>query len=134
MTGKDFGPPKKEPKKPAQQQQQSSEKNKAKNEEKARKKAEKEAKKKAQREERERREREKREKQAGIGQDNFGDSKMVQSHAVTDTKWTKIGDLKPNLAGQEVTVRGHLHTSRSVGKGVFVLIRSALSLHSQPLR
>lgn len=127
VTGKDYGPPKKEQKKPAaQNQQQSSEKNKAKNAEKARKKAEKEAKKKAQREERERREREKREKLAGIGQDNFGDAKLVQSQTMTDKVWTKIGDLKPVLAGKEVIIRGHVHTSRSVGKGVFVLIRSAL--------
>lgn len=89
-------------------------------------KAEKEAKKAAQRAERERREREKREKLAGVGQDNFGDSKLVQSQKITDKVWTKIQDLKPNLAGKEVTIRGHIHTSRSVGKGAFVLIRSSL--------
>lgn len=40
--------------------------------------------------------------------------------------WTQIQDLKPNLAGQEVLVRGHIHTSRLVGKGSFVLVRSQL--------
>lgn len=89
-------------------------------------KAEKEAKKAAQRAERERREKEKRDKLAGVGQDNFGDAKLVQSHELTDKVWTKISDLKPNLAGKNVTIRGHIHTSRSVGKGAFVLIRSSL--------
>lgn len=125
VTGNAYGPPKKEKKKPVVQQE-ASEKNKAKNAEKARKKAEKEAKKKAQREEREKREREKREKLAGVGQDNFGDAPLIRSKTVTGTVWTKIEDLKPVLAGKEVTIRGHIHTSRSVGKGAFVLIRAAL--------
>eukprot|EP00545_Synedropsis_sp_CCMP1620_P013600 CAMPEP_0119016148 /NCGR_PEP_ID=MMETSP1176-20130426/11840_1 /TAXON_ID=265551 /ORGANISM="Synedropsis recta cf, Strain CCMP1620" /LENGTH=606 /DNA_ID=CAMNT_0006969481 /DNA_START=73 /DNA_END=1893 /DNA_ORIENTATION=+ len=123
-TGKDFGPPKKEKK--VVVVQEASEKNKAKNEAKARAKAEKEAKKVAQRAERERREREKAEKMAGVGQDNFGDAKMVQSHEVTDKVWTPIQKLLPNLAGQDILVRGHLQTVRLVGKGVFVLVRSSL--------
>ena len=51
---------------------------------------------------------------------------MLQSQNVTDRKWTKIGDLKPGLAGRTVLVRGHLQTSRAVGKGVFCLLRSSL--------
>ena len=125
--GKPFGPPKKEKKEvSAQQQQEASAKNKEKNERKKAEKAAKEAKKKAQREERERREREKKERLAGLGQDNFGDAPLVQSATVTDKVWTPIAELKPKLAGQTVLVRGHLQTARAVGKGVFVLVRSAL--------
>lgn len=51
---------------------------------------------------------------------------MVQSHEVTDKKWVEVNLLKPALAGQTVRVRGYLQTSRGVGKGVFVLIRSTL--------
>jgi aspartyl/asparaginyl-tRNA synthetase len=51
---------------------------------------------------------------------------MVQSHEVTDKKWTLIQMLKPNLNGQKVLVRGHLQTVRDVGKGAFILLRSAL--------
>ena len=128
VTGNEYGPPPKKDKAATatDTKQESSEKNKAKNSEKARLKAEKEAKKAAQRAERERREKEKRDKLAGVGQENFGDAKLVQSHELTNKVWTKISDLKPNLAGKNVTVRGHIHTSRSVGKGAFVLIRSSL--------
>mmetsp|Transcript_22681 Transcript_22681/g.27813 ORF Transcript_22681/g.27813 Transcript_22681/m.27813 type:complete len:608 (-) Transcript_22681:212-2035(-) len=129
VTGTDYGPPKKEKKKAAsqqQQQQQASSKNKEKNAKKAAAKAEKEAKKVAQRAEREKREREKREKLAGVGQDNFGDAELVQSKVITDKQWMSIEHLKPVLAGKEVLVRGHIHTSREVGKGVFILIRSTL--------
>lgn len=126
MTGKDLDPPKKE-KKPKAAPQEASAKNKAKNEAKAKAKAEKEAKKARQRAERERREKEKAAKLAGIGQDNFGDAPMVQSKEITNKRWTNISDLKPVLAGEEVLVRGHIHTSRVVGKGAFVLLRSKLS-------
>mmetsp|Transcript_14303 Transcript_14303/g.34268 ORF Transcript_14303/g.34268 Transcript_14303/m.34268 type:complete len:607 (+) Transcript_14303:104-1924(+) len=124
--GKDYGPPKKEKKAPAHQAPQASEKNKAKNEAKKAAKAEKEAKKAAQRAERERREKEKADRLAGKGQDNFGDAPMIQSQQITDKTWTRIEDLKPNLAGQKVMVRGHLRTVRGKGKGVFCLVRSTL--------
>jgi aspartyl-tRNA synthetase len=61
-----------------------------------------------------------------VGQDNFGDAKMIQSQVVTDKKWTKVEDLKPAIAGQTVLVRGYLQTTRGVGKGVFVILRSTL--------
>jgi nondiscriminating aspartyl-tRNA synthetase len=125
VTGKDFGPPKKE-KKAKAEQAAPSEKNKAKNEAKAKAKAEKEAKKAKQRAERERAQKEKAAKLAGIGQDNFGDSPLVQSKVKTERVWTGIGELKPVLAGQEVLVRGFVQTSRLVGKGAFVLLRSQL--------
>jgi len=103
-----------------------SEKNKEKAAAKAAAKAEKEAKKAAQRAERERREREKAERLAGIAQENFGDAPMVQSQEITDKVWTNIPDLHPGLEGNEVRIRGHLQTSRLVGKGAFILVRSSL--------
>eukprot|EP00980_Cylindrotheca_fusiformis_P022248 scaffold9153_cov121-Cylindrotheca_fusiformis.AAC.12 len=126
VTGKEYGAStqEKKPKQPAQQE--ASAKNKEKRAAKAAAKAKKEEEKAAKRAERERREREKAEKLAGVGQDNFGDAKMVQSHEVTDKKWVEVSNLKPTLAGQKVLVRGYLQTSRGVGKGVFVLLRSTL--------
>jgi aspartyl-tRNA synthetase len=131
VTGEEFGgAPKEEKKKQKgadqQQQQEASEKNKEKNAKKAAAKAAKEEKKRLQREERERREREKAERLAGVGQDNFGDAKLVQSGVASNKVWTNIGDLKPALAGKQVLIRGHVQTSRLVGKGVFCLLRSSL--------
>ena len=140
VTGKDFGPPRQEKKSKAtataavanqqqqqqQQQEEASDKNKEKRAAKAAAKAEKEAKKAAQRAERERREREKAERLAGKGQDNFGDAPLVQSQDMTQKIWTAIEHLKPALAGEHVLVRGHLQISRTLGKGVFVLVRSSL--------
>ena len=131
VTGKDHGPPPpkatKEKKAPVQQNQGPSDKNKEKKAAKAAAKAAKEAKKAAQRAERERREKEKAERLAGKGQDNFGDTCLVQSQTPVTTKiWTAVQNLKPALAGEDVLVRGYLQTTRAVGKGVFVLVRSAL--------
>jgi aspartyl-tRNA synthetase len=126
VTGKEYGPPPKPQKQAPPPQQEASDKNKEKRAAKAAAKAKKEAEKAAKRAEREAREQAKRDRLAGVGQDNFGDAKMVQSHEVTDKQWTKIEDLKPALAGKKVLVRGHLQTARNVGPGVFVLVRSSL--------
>jgi aspartyl-tRNA synthetase len=126
VTGKDHGKPQKEKKEKQPAQQEASEKNKEKRAAKAAAKAKKEAEKAAKRAERERREREKAERLAGVGQDNFGDAKMIQSQVVTDKKWVEVNNLKPALAGQKVLVRGYVQISRSVGKAVFVLLRSTL--------
>jgi len=37
-----------------------------------------------------------------------------------------VGDLNPGLSGKQALIRGHIHTSRNVGKAAFVLIRSSL--------
>lgn len=136
LTGRDFGPPPKEETNVPVQNQESSDKNREKNEAKARDKAEKEEKKQQARLEREAREKAKADKLAGIGQDNFGDMAMVQSKKVDDTadtsleqqikRWTPIDQLQPSLAGQCVTVRGHLQKSVLAGKIAFGLIRSSL--------
>jgi len=127
-TGKEYGPPPKEKKKDNQQQQnqEASEKNKEKNAKKAEQKRLREEEKARKRAEREAREQAKRDKQAGVGQDSFGDAPMVQSQQVTDKKWIKIDHLKPGLAGQKVLVRGFLQTTRGVGKGVFIVVRSTM--------
>ena len=126
VTGKDFGPPPKEKKAKQPAEQQGSAKNVEKNAAKKAAKAAKEAEKARKRAEREAREKAARERKTGVGQDNFGDSKLIQSQEVTDKKWTSIDHLKPILSGQKVLVRGFLQTSRDVGKGVFVLLRSTL--------
>lgn len=127
VTGKEFGPHKVETKKEEiEPQQEASEKNKEKREAKAKAKAEKEAKKVQARLEREAREKAKADKLAGVGQENFGDSPMVQSAVITGTVWTPIANLKPALEGQIVTIRGHLQKATLAGKIAFCLVRSAL--------
>lgn len=125
VTGNDFGPPKQE-KKEKVEDRESSEKNKEKNETKALLKAQKEEKKQHARLEREAREKAKADKLAGVGQENFGDSPMVQSAFVTGRVWTPIAHLKPAVAGQTVTIRGHLQKAVLKGKIAFCLVRSAL--------
>lgn len=133
LTGNDFDPPKQENKKknsgdgdPTQQQEAPSDKNIEKRAAKAAAKAQREAEKAAKRAERERRETEKAERLTGIGQDNFGDMPLVQSKEITNKVWKKVEQLKPALAGQEVLVRGYLQTTRVVGKGIFIVLRSSL--------
>ncbi|CAB9520413.1 Asparagine--tRNA ligase [Seminavis robusta] len=127
VTGNDFGPPKQEKKnKDNQEQQGPSEKNAAKNAAKKAAKEQRQKEKDAKRAERERLQKEKADRLAGVGQDNFGDMPLVQSQEITDKIWTKVEQLKPTMAGQEVLVRGHLQTTRGVGKGVFCVVRSSL--------
>lgn len=134
IVGEEFGGGNASPKDPAATTGGSStttvamplEKNKEKVAAKAALKAEKEAKKAAQRAERERLQREKAERLAGIGQETFGDAALVQSQERSTKQWTSIQDLKPDMEGKEVLVRGYMQTSRLVGKGTFVLLRSSL--------
>lgn len=124
--GKDFGAPasNETKKEKSVEPEEASDKNKEKRAAKAAAKAQKEAEKAAKRAERERREKDKADRLAGVGQENFGDAPMVQSQTVTSRKWTKIEELEPSMAGQNVLVRGYLQVSRGVGKGAFVLVRS----------
>jgi len=131
-TGKDFGPPPKEKKAKGEGgNQEVSDKNKDKKAKKAAEKAAKEEKKRKQREERETREREKMERVASEAEssaDRFGDAPLVQSATKSGRVWTKIGTLKKGgpEEGKNVVVRGHLHSSRGLGKGAFVVVRSTL--------
>ena len=128
VTGNDFGPPKQEKKKKANtnDEQGPSDKNKEKRAAKAAQKKKREEEKAAARAEREKREKAKADRLAGVGQDNFGDTPLVQSQVITDKVWTKVEQLKPALTGQDVLVRGYLQTTRVVGRGVFVVVRSSL--------
>jgi aspartyl-tRNA synthetase len=126
LTGTDFAAPASKAKPVAAAPMEASEKNKEKNAAKAAAKAEKEAQKEKNRLEREAREKAKAEKLAGVGQANFGDAAMVQSHELTSKVWTEISALQPPMAGNQVLVRGFVQTVRLVGKGVFVLLRSSL--------
>lgn len=127
LTGNDFGASVSTQKKEdLQAQQEASDKNKEKRAAKASAKAAREAEKEAKRAERAQREKDKADRLAGIGMENFGDAPVVQSQSMTDKVWTKIEHCTPALAGKKVLVRGHLQKAVSVGKGVFVLVRSSL--------
>lgn len=41
-------------------------------------------------------------------------------------RWTRIEELSKEMEGKKVLIRGHLQTSRLVGKGAFILLRSSL--------
>ena len=134
-TGNDYhAPSKKEDSKPkGEANQAASTKNAEKNAKKAAAKAAKEEKKRLQRLERERREKEKLDKLNAAANEDlshvFGDAPMIQSKSKSEggaSNWTKIGDLTKDMEGKEVMVRGFLQTSRGVGKGSFVLLRSSL--------
>uniref|UniRef100_A0A7S4AUM4 aspartate--tRNA ligase n=1 Tax=Pseudo-nitzschia australis TaxID=44445 RepID=A0A7S4AUM4_9STRA len=127
LTGNDYGPPPKPKKeKNVGAVTEASDKNKEKRAKKAAEKAAKAAEKERKRAERAAREKEKADKLAGVGADNFGDLPLIRSQAVTNKKWTNIEDLTPALQQKKVLVRGFLQVSRSVGKGVFVKIRSTM--------
>eukprot|EP00536_Pseudo-nitzschia_multiseries_P005183 jgi/Psemu1/238299/estExt_Genewise1.C_940050 len=127
LTGTDFGPPPKPKKeKNVGAVTEASDKNKEKRAKKAAEKAAKAAEKERKRAERVAREQAKADKLAGVGAENFGDLPLVRSETTTDRVWTNIEDLTPKLQNQKVLIRGFLQTSRSVGKGVFVKVRSTM--------
>eukprot|EP00475_Leptophrys_vorax_P029037 TRINITY_DN4234_c0_g1_i1.p1 TRINITY_DN4234_c0_g1~~TRINITY_DN4234_c0_g1_i1.p1 ORF type:complete len:537 (-),score=163.86 TRINITY_DN4234_c0_g1_i1:64-1674(-) len=53
----------------------------------------------------------------------FGDLKLIQSAYKSGRIWTKISTLQVNVEGNEVWVRGRLHTSRVKGKAAFFVLR-----------
>ena len=53
----------------------------------------------------------------------FQDAPLIQSTEISGRVWTPVKALSMEMQGQRVLIRGRLHTSRSVGKGVFVMIR-----------
>jgi aspartyl-tRNA synthetase len=127
LTGQDYGPPPKEKKaKNVGAVTEASDKNKEKRAKKAAEKAAKAAEKERKRAERAAREKAKADKLAGVGADNFGDLPLVKSQTVTNKIWTPIENLTPKLQNKKVLIRGFLQVSRSVGKGVFVKVRSTM--------
>ena len=58
----------------------------------------------------------------------YGDSPMVRSEFMTEKIYVQIKQLNESMVGQgqRVWLRARLATSRSVGKGVFVLLRQTI--------
>ncbi|XP_077238621.1 aspartate--tRNA ligase 1, cytoplasmic-like [Tasmannia lanceolata] len=56
--------------------------------------------------------------------ENYGEVPLndLQSKAVTGKKWTEIRFLNEELKGNEVLIRGRVHTSRTVGKNMAFLV------------
>jgi len=59
--------------------------------------------------------------------EKYGILPLIQSQVMTDKVWARITDLFPKRAGQRVLLRGRVHTSRAVGKGVFLLLRQGIA-------
>ncbi|GMH88712.1 hypothetical protein TL16_g11235 [Triparma laevis f. inornata] len=124
--GEDFGP-KKEVKKKGDANQAANPKNAEKAAKKAAAKAEKEAKKAANRAAREQAEKDKAEKLTGKGGgDQYGNLPLIRSAEITDKVWSEISSLSSSKSTSTVTIRGHLQSVRSFGKGVFAIVRSSL--------
>ncbi|CAN0456215.1 unnamed protein product, partial [Ectocarpus sp. 12 AP-2014] len=51
---------------------------------------------------------------------------MVQSTEMTGKTFCPVGDLTSAKAGEEIWLRARVHTSRSIKKGVFLVLRQAL--------
>ena len=58
----------------------------------------------------------------------YGDAELVCSKVITGKHYRQISEIGEEIVGQEVWIRARIHTSRAVGKGVFLLLRQ--SLHS----
>ena len=58
----------------------------------------------------------------------YGDSPLICSKFMTSKSFKQISELNEDRIGQTVWIRARVHTSRAVGKGVFLLLRQ--SLHS----
>ena len=63
----------------------------------------------------------------GGAAEKFGALPLIQSQQMTDKVWERIVNLTPKRAGHKVLLRGRLHTSRAVGKGVFLLLRQGIA-------
>lgn len=59
--------------------------------------------------------------------EKYGILPLIQSQVMTNKVWARISDLSPKRAGQRVLLRGRVHTSRAVGKGVFLLLRQGIA-------
>ena len=58
----------------------------------------------------------------------YGDSELICSKFISSKTYEQISDINEDFVGKEVWIRARIHTSRAVGKGVFLLLRQ--SLHS----
>jgi len=57
----------------------------------------------------------------------YGDLPLIRSTDMTERVFVDVGDLDGSMAGKEVWLRARVHTSRAVGKGVFFVLRQAIS-------
>ena len=55
----------------------------------------------------------------------YGDSPLIRSEFITEKSYKEIAEL-PQWVRQTVWVRARLHSSRSVGKGIFIVLRKGL--------
>lgn len=58
-----------------------------------------------------------------LEQSVFGDMKIIQSDGEINRKLTPIKDITSQLVGENIWVRGRLHSSRSKGKQAFCVLR-----------
>jgi aspartyl/asparaginyl-tRNA synthetase len=58
-----------------------------------------------------------------VSADNYGDMPTVQSQSVSGQTWTPVLTLTKELAGNEVLIRGRVHTVRAKGKSAFLVVR-----------
>ncbi|CAM9568315.1 unnamed protein product, partial [Hapterophycus canaliculatus] len=56
----------------------------------------------------------------------YGDLPLIQSTEMTGKKYCPVGDLNASKAGEELWLRVRVHTSRSIKKGVFLVLRQTL--------
>lgn len=55
----------------------------------------------------------------------YNDLPRIESKTMTDKAFVQIQDLNESMNGQEVYIRGSIHTSRAVGKGSFIVLRQS---------
>ena len=58
-----------------------------------------------------------------ISQGNYGSYGLIQSTEEKSVSFTYLSGIKADLDGQEVWVRGRVHTIRSKGKTCFIVLR-----------
>mmetsp|Transcript_8177 Transcript_8177/g.7324 ORF Transcript_8177/g.7324 Transcript_8177/m.7324 type:complete len:602 (+) Transcript_8177:35-1840(+) len=57
----------------------------------------------------------------------FGDYPLIQSTVITDKNYRRIEELTEDKAGLTIWIRGRVAVSRSVGKGVFIVLRQGFN-------
>jgi len=55
--------------------------------------------------------------------EQYGDLPRIQSHPQTGRVWTDVVTLRGDMDGQEVLLRGRVHTTRGKGKSAFIVLR-----------
>jgi len=65
----------------------------------------------------------------GVLTDTYGDLPLAQSRPEDRKyrKWTAVKDLAPNLDGQNVLIRGHVHNVRAQAHHAFIVVRQSVA-------